>query len=165
MAADQLQQLRDIHVPAPPGWWPPAPGWWLVALLLAAAAGWMIWRAFAAWRRRRPFARARELYADVYRRYRRGEIGAREYLDQSNDVVKRVLIHGLEEREARRATGEAWLELLDRHLAEPAFTQGSGRLLGNVRFQPRLDLDAAAVHPVLERLLARLTPQGGGGRP
>ena len=29
--------LRDVHLPAAPGWWPPAPGWWLlVASILAA---------------------------------------------------------------------------------------------------------------------------------
>lgn len=27
-------QLRDIHLPAAPGWWPPAPGWWVVAVLV-----------------------------------------------------------------------------------------------------------------------------------
>jgi hypothetical protein len=30
--------LRDIHLPAPVGWWPPAFGWWLVAALVLAAA-------------------------------------------------------------------------------------------------------------------------------
>ena len=33
--ADTLAGLRDIHLPAPIGWWPVAPGYWVVALLLA----------------------------------------------------------------------------------------------------------------------------------
>lgn len=165
MAADPLQQLRDIHVPEPPGWWPPAPGWWLLALAVLAAAVWLLWRQRLAARRRRPVERARRLYADVYRRYQEGEISGREYLDESNEVLKRALIHGLGEQQARRATGEAWLELLDAHLDEPAFTRGPGRLLGDARFQPRLAADVAALHPLLERLLGRLTPAKPRGVP
>ena len=33
-------QLRDIHLPAEPSWWPPAPGWWLLAILLMARVWW-----------------------------------------------------------------------------------------------------------------------------
>lgn len=35
--------LRDVQLPASPGWWPPAPGWWMVIVALlavAAAVGW-----------------------------------------------------------------------------------------------------------------------------
>lgn len=162
-AADPLQQLRDIHVPQPPGWWPPAPGWWLLAMLLAAGVLWLVWRARSAERRRRPIRRARRLYGEIYDAYRGGQITAREYLDRSNEVLKRVLIHGLGEREARRATGEAWLELLDKHLQEPAFTRGPGRLLGNRRFRPDLTTEADAVHPVLEKLLSRLSADKPAG--
>lgn len=166
MAADPLRQLRDIHVPDPPGIWPPAPGWWLVALLVVVAAVWLIRRQREAARRRRPIERARRLYDDVYRRYRAGEISGREYLDQTNELLKRALIHGVGEQEARRATGEAWLELLDRHLdGDTAFTRGPGRALGNARFRPRLAADVTALHPLLERLLGGLSPRRQGEAP
>lgn len=158
MAPDPLQQLRDIHVPEPPGWWPPAPGWWLLAMLALVALAWLILKARAARRRRLPIRRARRLYGDLYGRYRRGEISARAYLHHSNELLKRVLIHGVGDDRARRASGRAWLELLDRHLREPAFTQGPGQLLGDARFRPRLRGDVDALHPLIERLLARLAP-------
>jgi type II secretory pathway pseudopilin PulG len=57
-----LEQLRDIRLPEPIGWWPLAPGWWalaaLVLLLAAAALAWSILR-----RRTRRFAALAELQA------------------------------------------------------------------------------------------------------
>lgn len=156
MAADLLQQLRDIHLPEPPGFWPPAPGWWLAAALTLAAAGWLGWWLLQTERQRRPLRHARRLYREIHERHRRGTLSTREYLDASNELVKRVLIHALGEHEARRASGQAWLELLDRHMRERAFTEGPGRALGDARFHPELDVDVSALHPLLERLLDAL---------
>lgn len=33
--AQQLEQLKDIHLPEPISWWPLAWGWWIVLVLLA----------------------------------------------------------------------------------------------------------------------------------
>lgn len=38
--AEQLGQLRDIHLPGSVSWWPPAPGWWiLLVVILITAVG------------------------------------------------------------------------------------------------------------------------------
>ena len=163
MAAEVLQQLRDIHLPDAPGVWPPAPGWWVLALLLLGALIWLAARLAAAQRKRRPIRRARHLYDELYRRHRSGEVSTRDYLHQSNELIKRLLIHGLGEDGARRAHGREWLALLDRHADEPAFTSGAGSALGDARFRPDIDTDTAAVHEVVSRLLARIRPQPRGG--
>jgi hypothetical protein len=118
VAADQLQQLRDIHLPQPPGWWPPAPGWWLLAALAVAALWWIFLRLRARRRRSAPLRFGRAAYADVFRRYRDGELDYAEYLDETDELIKRVLIHGLGDDRARRATGEAWLRHLDSYLGD-----------------------------------------------
>lgn len=169
MAAEQLQRLRDIHVPAEPSWWPPAPGWWLVALLVAAAAVWLAWHAYSTYRRRRPVRQAQRLYENLYQRYRQGEMSRRAYLHETNELIKRVLIHGLGEHRARRASGESWLALLDAHLQTAEFSSGPGRALGNSRFrppsagpQPHDDDGAAELHGLVERLLQHLAPESAG---
>lgn len=40
----QLEQLRDIRLPEPVGWWPLAPGWWIaLSVLCAAVLAVMVW--------------------------------------------------------------------------------------------------------------------------
>ncbi len=53
---DPLAQLKDLHLPPPPGLWPPAPGWWLLAILGCVLIGWGI-RALLVWRRRNAYRR------------------------------------------------------------------------------------------------------------
>lgn len=155
MSPDRLQQLRDIHLPDAPGWWPPAPGWWLLAVTAAALLLWAAWRLRASARRRRPVVHARRLYAEIYRRHRAGEMGERAYLDASNELLKRLLIHALGEDAARRASGDDWLRLLDRHAGAAVFSEGPARALGDARFRADLSADTEAVHERIEALLAR----------
>lgn len=51
-AANVGPELRDIHLPPTPDWWPLAPGWWLLGLLLLILLGVGIWYA-RRWRKRR----------------------------------------------------------------------------------------------------------------
>jgi len=163
MQPDLLQQLRDLQLPASPAWWPPAPGWWLVAAMVLAL-GWLgVRTALRAYRRRRPIRRARQLHAELWGRYRTGELDDRGYVDGCNELLKRLMIHGLGIDAARRASDEPWLQLLDRALGEPAFTAGPGRMLGESRFTPAPVIDAEALEALVSRLLAQISP-GLGAR-
>ena len=98
----QLDQLRDIHLPEPIGWWPVAPGWWvLLALVCVLAIMAIVWT----WLRRRSarFLALRELEAINSER-------EDEFLTQISSLLRRV---------ARRRsggadvlTGEAWSAFL-----------------------------------------------------
>lgn len=46
-----LEQLRDIHLPDPVGWWPPAPGWWLLGLTILGLLVWALHRLQVRYRR------------------------------------------------------------------------------------------------------------------
>lgn len=167
MEAAGLEQLRDIHLPAAPSWWPPAPGWWLVAVLALATLAWVAWALRRRWRRGLPLRYARQLYQAVRDDYGAGRIGPQQYLNTTNEVLKRLLIHDFGERAARRASGRRWLELLDAHLAAGAtaggFVDGPGRMLGDARFRPDglEEFDAGAFHDLVERLLGELAASGG----
>ncbi len=124
--------LRDLHLPAPIGWWPPAIGWWLVlGVLLVLVAGGLLWRR---WQRRpRPMQRAlaelAALEADVGR--------DRAHKLQALSVLMRRVALTLDPREqvAGRA-GADWLRWLDELDGSDRFTQGPGRWLAEAPFRP-----------------------------
>ncbi len=143
--------LRDIHLPAEPGWWPPAPGWWLLGVLLLAVVGWA-WRHVL--RRRAARRRRAAVLAEVQllrtRWLRDGDTaqlaaGLSQFLRRLSRQVRPTSV---------ALGGEDWLAFLARHGDAEAL-----RALAQAAFRPgaALDADAAcdAVCRHTERVLAR----------
>ena len=158
MQPDLLQQLRDIHLPADPSWWPPAPGWWLLALIGLAALIWLVNRIRASYRRRQPLKLARRYYDDLYAAFGRGEIDGPAYLQQTNELLKRLYIHGVGDDRARSANDANWLAYLDEQSGGTAFSNGPGVQLGNQRFQSAPQADPDTLHPLVAELFRKARP-------
>ena len=156
MQADPLQHLRDIHLPAEPSWWPPAPGWWLLLVVLLIGAH-TLWRL---WRRRRwnqaPLQHAMRLYLAEYDQFTSGTVDTATYVNRTNEILKRALIHVRHTPGARQASGTPWLSLLDQISGTHDFSDGPGQVLGDRRFAPHPDLDAAGFHRSVQGLLKAL---------
>ena len=165
MQPDLLQQLRDIHLPAAPGWWPPAPGWWVLAALLAAGLAFLAYLTWQAIRRRRPIRAAQRCYEGVFGAWQRHEIDAATYLHQTNELLKRLFIHGLQDDGARPLSDGDWLTYLDTHGGGNGFRQGPGRQLGNQRFQPRPEADPDTLHPLVRRVFRNAGLHRNAGLP
>lgn len=103
-----LDQLRDVHEPAAPGWWPPAPGWWLLALLVLAIIG-----AACFWLRRWHLRRAQNRYrAEGIRLLEELDCGAAGAAQAANEILKRVAVTTYGRRACGNLTGQAWLNFL-----------------------------------------------------
>jgi hypothetical protein len=155
---DLLQQLRDLHLPTDPSWWPPAPGWWLLAALMIAAVVVAIRKLQQVQVQRRPFRQARALYAALYAEFQAGNIDDRDYLNRSNELLKRLVIFGIGENRARQANDVEWLALLDTLAGSQAFTGGAGAPLGNQRFSSSPEADIEALHRLLDNFFANAKP-------
>lgn len=154
MSAGGALSLRDIHLPAEPGWWPPAPGWWLLAAVVAGLA-WLILR----WLRRR-----------VQRRRRRRLLTAAMdalLADCPAESRPLQLLAGLSEllRRACRSyapgalglAAEEWLEFLDGDDPLQPFSRGPGRLLLDGPYRPTVDAgQVLALLPLVRARLQRL---------
>jgi len=120
--------LRDIHMPAPIGLWPPAVGWWiLVAFVLAAAAlyGVHYYRA----RHKRAALRAMTRVRTAL------EQGAEPVacLQFLSTILRRfamtAVARGAPEPDVAGLIGERWLKYLDGRWDRTDFTAGLGKRL------------------------------------
>ena len=158
MEADPLALLRDIHLPLDPSWWPPAPGWWLL-IFGSIALVWFAVRYARDWfSRRRPLWRARKLYDGLYSELRNQALSEEVFVHESNEILKRLMIHGFNIAAAPAANDRRWLALLDTQYGGTEFSDGPGQALGNDRFRPRPRADIEQLHPLLERFFRQVRP-------
>jgi hypothetical protein len=151
--------LHDIHLPAAVGYWPPAPGWWLLLGLLALLIlltffGWRFWRA----RRLRRLALAR--LVEVAR------LPETQLATALSRLLRQAAISHFPQDSAG-LSGRAWLEFLDRPLADRPFTEGVGRSLLDAPYRADAQIDGAALIALCRRWLKKLPPQSlphGRGR-
>ena len=149
--------LRDLHLPDPVGWWPPAPGWWFVLSAVAAAAGYLAWRAYQRWQH------------NASRRFALGELARyeAEYVEHRNPVMlarqlsellRRGMLAYAPRDEVAGLTGEAWLQWLDRGMPLPYFhTEGGKSLLQLPYRDPAGDFSNVDVDALLSAVRMRLS--------
>jgi hypothetical protein len=121
--AQALEGLNDIVVPEPVSLLPQAPGWIALGVFIIAL---LVTIAVLAWRRYRRNAYRREALALV-------ESTA---LDSLPALVKRVALAAAPRAEVASLTGDDWLAFLDRTYGGDGFTNGPGRALAALSFQP-----------------------------
>ena len=138
--------LRDIHLPQPPGWWPPAPGWWLLAILVVLCC--IV--AFVKVRKMRRTARIRKIVLAELDRCidNAGEDPVRLAAALSLFLRRMAL------RDAPAAaafTDERWLGYLDSRTAGDEFACGVGRALLDAPFRTTHAYDVPALIALVRR--------------
>ena len=136
-----LSQLRDIHLPARIGWWPPAPGWWLLAaLIVLLAAGLLAWHSYHkrnAWRRfaHTELARLRSLDAPP-----------QAVISALSVLLRRVAISRFPREQVAALNGEAWLAFLDSSAGKAVgFRSATGCVLTSVPYRADATLEPNAL--------------------
>jgi hypothetical protein len=154
---DALKQLRDLHLPEPPGLWPPAPGWWILAILVAAGLIALAIRVYRTRRRARPLRLAVGALDRLLADNRDARLSPRDFANAVNELLKRALIYGARRLDAAPLTGPAWLTYLDGIVASDVFSNGAGAALGQRRFAPDFEPDPEALHAAARDVLRAIT--------
>jgi hypothetical protein len=138
---DPLSDLRDIHLPPSPPFWPPAPGWWLLALAAIAALAFAVRFALLAWRRGRARRAAARAMSRLRARYERGE-ALNLLTAELATILRRAAMSRHPRAQVAGLTGRDWLEFLDDDTHQ--FTEGVGRCLATAPYarDEAVDLDA-----------------------
>jgi hypothetical protein len=145
---DSLEQLRDIHLPAPVSWWPPAPGWWVVGLLILSAI------AAGVWWYRNPSVRA-------YRVARKELVHLREQHQASQDdvtlvkelsvLLRRYALAVFGRQRVASLIGNAWMMFLNETGKTLGFTEGAGQVLKTVPYGGHHPVEAQALLTLIEQ--------------
>ena len=118
-----LESLNDIIVPEPVSLMPQTAGWLVLCFVIVAAL--TAWAVLARRRYRR----------NAYRREALAIVDSTP-LTELPALVKRVALAAAPRTEVAALTGDAWLVFLDRTYGGDGFSNGPGRLLATVSFEP-----------------------------
>jgi hypothetical protein len=145
--------LRDIHLPASPGWWPPAPGWWLLAGLLILGLAWSLRRIQRTIRLKRRMENAMREFDEMvaFATTAPDRIGAASGLLRRAAKSRNPSIVSLD--------GEGWMRFLDGEDPSRPFSQGEGAVLRDGAFQRTLDRDIAPAMALARARFAALLEQ------
>lgn len=147
--SNSLPDLRDIHYPDAPSWWPPGPGWWIVlAVLVALVAGLWFWQRYR--KRQRGRKQALQTLQGIYADYQDGGDGAL-FCRQLSILLRRFALSRYSREEVASLNGEAWLSFLDRPFSDRPFSSGVGRELLSAPYQKDCQVDAEALVALCRR--------------
>lgn len=151
---DLLSELRDIEVPAEPGWWLLSPFWQLVlVLLLGSIAAGLFYR-----NRRRRHLRLRQArdrlqrIRDLYRQH----ADTRATLQSLSAWLKQIAMAAFPGQGVAAMTGNAWIEFLQHSTASRVFDAEVLSLLAAGVYRRDIDADLNPAIDTCERWLLEI---------
>ncbi len=149
-------QLRDIHLPAEPGFWPPAPGWWILAVLLLVLLFWITRMGLRRYRLRRQRQRILAMLADLEED---SSTITPERIARISSLLRRLALMHYPRQRVASLIGADWLQFLDESGGNGRFSHGPGQVLASGPYQPTLpsDLDIGALSVLLRDWIKKNT--------
>ncbi|ASQ44706.1 DUF4381 domain-containing protein [Legionella clemsonensis] len=126
--AEVLNQLRDIQLPQPVGWWPLAPGWYFLIALGFLFVGLLLFLGYRRYQRDRAKKEALSLLAAMQKEYQQGADSQITSMKIS-ELLRRVALVYYPREEVAGLQGQHWLDFLNRTARGIDFNKVSYHLL------------------------------------
>lgn len=128
-----LQQLKDIHSPAPIPFWPLAPGWYIligIFLVLCLLGVYLLYEY-----RNKHLAKKLALKRLQHLRNKALQQPDKKIITELSVLVRRAALIKYSRHEIAGLQGNAWLKFLDKSADTNAFTSGAGRALTTAPYE------------------------------
>ena len=159
MDSQEALQLRDIHLPGAPDFWPPALGWWLLVSILFFVSFWALIKI-------RNYRRNKKQHQVLFNRVTELEEQLRKYpsnetLAEFNILLRQLAVSYYPRTEIAGLTGGDWLHFLDQSGNTHEFSRGAGRILMEAPYQSgslqNLNIDEFL--PLIREWVSRVTKE------
>ena len=134
-------ELRDIHLPTDPGYWPLAPGWWVLIVIILVLA-YFVFKKLAKIQKTKHINNLmqQELLA-VRESYKKHDNKHQLAVDIST-LLNRFVIHVLKDSRACSLTGDAWIAYLNSRVQAQVFDEFKKELT-QAQYQKEVDFDVS----------------------
>lgn len=132
-------QLRDIHLPADPGFWPLAPGWWLLIVLVLLVAYLLVKKLVKLRQKKHTIKLLQDKLSQLRENYNQHKSKHRLAAEIS-DLLKRFVRHVLHDSQATALSGIEWINYLNKLSSSEVFTEFKQELT-QAQYSPNIDYD------------------------
>jgi hypothetical protein len=143
-----LQQLKDIHNPAPISWWPLAIGWYgviFITLLVLGCLGFLLYRY------RQKQKRQQLIFQQLTSIEEKLLLQDPTAVSDCSVLLRKIALLNFPRQDVAGLHGEAWLKFLDQTGKTQDFSHGCGRLLITVAYQQQWNDTATQLLPLIKR--------------
>lgn len=108
----QLLPLRDIKLPAEPGFWPLAPGWWVLIVVILLVLSWLAIKWYRYHLKKRRWLQINQQLSELEFAYQQNH-DQQKLLTQVSVFLRRFVKFQLQQNQATALTGDSWLAYLN----------------------------------------------------
>jgi len=145
--------LRDVHAPPLPDFWPPAPGWWIAAAVLIALLIFIsvrLYRRYRLQRLRRQVLSSLDALSAGY-----SAEGAVGFVTEISTLLRRVALRRFPRRRVAGLFGAEWCRFLDETGGGGGFTRGAGQVLADGPYAARVEIDPEGLTALARRWIRK----------